>query len=146
MSLHQAEAIAGILGGRKTFGAKPKNIEELRKLILEGFPVSTLNFLADRMAMSFTELAEPLHIPARTLYRRKSSANRLTAVESDSLFRIARIIAHAESVFGNKKSASNWLRSEVPSLGGQRPLDILDTDAGALEVDDLLGRIEHGVF
>ncbi len=146
MSLQQTEAIAGILGGRETLGKKPENIEDLRKLVLEGFPFSSLNLVAERLTMSFSELAEPLKIPPRTLYRRKSSAKRLTAVESDSLFRIARIIAHAESVFGDKKAASAWLRSEIPSLGGQRPLDILDTDAGTLEVDDLLGRIEYGVF
>jgi uncharacterized protein (DUF2384 family) len=30
-------------------------------------------------------------------------------------------------------------------LAGERPLDLLDTDEGAREVETLLGRISHGI-
>jgi len=31
-------------------------------------------------------------------------------------------------------------------LGGERPLDQLDTDVGAREVEDILGRIAYGIY
>jgi uncharacterized protein (DUF2384 family) len=31
-------------------------------------------------------------------------------------------------------------------LGGKTPLEYADTEPGAREVEDLLGRLEHGVF
>jgi len=42
-------------------------------------------------------------------------------------------------------AAIDWLRSRNQALGGATPLSLLDTDAGAEDVMDLLGRIEHGV-
>ena len=31
------------------------------------------------------------------------------------------------------------------ALNGERPMDLLDTDLGARQIEDILGRIEHGV-
>ncbi len=62
------------------------------------------------------------------------------------MFRLARVFAHAVEVFEAGERAQDWLASENRALGGQRPLALLDTDAGAREVDDVLGRIEQGIF
>ena len=53
------------------------------------------------------------------------------------------VTAHAERVFG--KRAATWLRRPSRALGGAAPLALLDSEAGAKAVDDLLGRIEHGI-
>ncbi len=39
-----------------------------------------------------------------------------------------------------------WLGKANRSLDGQRPLDLLASDAGTRLVENVLGRIEHGVF
>jgi putative toxin-antitoxin system antitoxin component (TIGR02293 family) len=39
-----------------------------------------------------------------------------------------------------------WLKSPQKALGGKTPLEYSDTEPGAREVEDLLGRLEHGVF
>jgi putative toxin-antitoxin system antitoxin component (TIGR02293 family) len=67
-------------------------------------------------------------------------------MESDRAFRLARILAHAVEVFESIERARDWLKSENRALDGQPPFELLDTDAGAQEVDDVLGRIEHGIF
>lgn len=72
--------------------------------------------------------------------------DKLEATESARLIRIARVLAHAEDVFGSTDKARDWLASKNRALAGQKPLQLLDTDAGTQEVEDVLGRIEHGIF
>jgi uncharacterized protein (DUF2384 family) len=40
----------------------------------------------------------------------------------------------------------SWLRREQPGLGGQVPLELLVTQAGADQVETLLRRIDYGVY
>ena len=42
--------------------------------------------------------------------------------------------------------AAAWFGEPLSVLGGQTPLDLCATEAGAREVEQTLGRIEHGVF
>jgi len=86
----------------------------------------------------------------RGLPVRKTLANRrklgtLTPEQSDRLVRVARLLATAEETFGNQDKAGIWLRRPTTVFGGERPLDLLDTDEGAREVETLLGRISHGI-
>lgn len=52
----------------------------------------------------------------------------------------------AEVVFENADLARQWLNRPQFGLGGEIPLDFAKTENGAREVENLLGRIEHGVF
>ena len=83
-------------------------------------------------------------MPARTMARRRLS-RKLDPVESDRLYRIARVAAQAVSVFGTEDQATTWLQRPNRALGGQLPIRLLDTDVGARQVEDVLGRIEHGI-
>ena len=48
--------------------------------------------------------------------------------------------------FDDPAAAVDWLKSPNAALRGNAPLGLLDTDIGAENVLDTLGRIEHGVF
>jgi uncharacterized protein (DUF2384 family) len=50
------------------------------------------------------------------------------------------ISVRAGEVFANQEKAIHWLRSPNPSL------EAAQTDQGYQEVEDVLVRIEHGVF
>lgn len=39
-----------------------------------------------------------------------------------------------------------WLAMPNKALGGKKPLDLLDTELGAKQVEQILGRIESGVY
>jgi putative toxin-antitoxin system antitoxin component (TIGR02293 family) len=52
----------------------------------------------------------------------------------------------AIAVFGSRESALDWLRSPQFGLGGKIPLRYAETEVGAREVADLLGRIDYGVY
>lgn len=69
----------------------------------------------------------------------------LTAEQSDRLMRVARMVEATEKTFGGNDRARLWLQRPTTALAGERPLDLLDTDDGAREVEILLGRIAHGI-
>ena len=47
---------------------------------------------------------------------------------------------------GDAADARLWLGSPQVGLGGAVPLDYAETEVGAREVEDLLGRIDHNVY
>lgn len=142
----ETEAIAEVLGGRKVLGKAIKKPDDLAQLVRKGLPASSVTALAEKLDLGNTVLSRKLGIPQRTLTRRLSQRSRLTAAESDRTVRLARVYAHAVEMIGDKKKAVEWLRTPNRALGGEKPLDQLDTDLGARTVEDILGRIAYGVY
>jgi putative toxin-antitoxin system antitoxin component (TIGR02293 family) len=101
--------------------------------------------LQELLGLGAEELAGHLAISRSTLVRRRKS-RRLDAQESDRLLRYARLYARAESTLGDAEAARGWLKQPARALGYESPLSFAETEAGAREVENLLGRIEHGVF
>ena len=98
------------------------------------------------MDMSLQAASEILFISARSLQRRKVEG-RLHADESDRLLRLSRMFGLAIELFeGNRKAAITWMNKRLPELSNTSPLEMSKTEPGALEVERLIGRLEHGVF
>jgi putative toxin-antitoxin system antitoxin component (TIGR02293 family) len=142
----ETEVIAEVLGGRRVLGRVVRKPDELAELIRKGLPASSVTALAEKLDVGSTTLSETLGIPQRTLTRRLSQRSRLTAAESDRTVRLARVYANAVEMIGDEDKAVEWLHTPNRALRGERPLDQLDTDVGAREVEDILGRIAYGVY
>jgi putative toxin-antitoxin system antitoxin component (TIGR02293 family) len=140
-----ATEIAEVLGGRRVLGKTVKKPDDLAELVRKGLPATSFRVLAERLEIANSVLSEKLGIPQRTLTRRLSMRTRLTSTESDRMVRLARVFATAVEMIGEEGKAAEWLQTPNRALGGGRPLDELDTDVGAREVEDLLGRIAYGV-
>jgi putative toxin-antitoxin system antitoxin component (TIGR02293 family) len=87
-----------------------------------------------------------LVVPKRTLARRKAANEPLTVEETDKALRLARIAVQAERVFGAPEKAHRWLREPKRALQGETPLAYLASEAGARVVEEMLYRIEYGMF
>lgn len=85
-------------------------------------------------------------IPRRTLEHRRQRQEPLTQEESERAYRVASILALAESVMGDRDRALSWLTAPKRSLGGETPMDLLDTEPGARAVEELLYGIDEGYF
>jgi putative toxin-antitoxin system antitoxin component (TIGR02293 family) len=133
------------LGGHGVLRKRRATYEAIIDKARTGLPYAALETIATRFEIPQETLVRVLHLPPRTLARRKK-ARRLSADESDRLLRLARVAARAEEVLGSRERAGAWLRGTVRALGQVRPLDLLDTDLGAQQVERILGRIEHGVY
>jgi putative toxin-antitoxin system antitoxin component (TIGR02293 family) len=114
--------------------------------IEQGLRFTALESLAAASGMSAPELATAAGIPQRTLARRKA-AGRLSPNESEKLLRVSTIFEKAVGLFaGNASSAVAWLLRPNRALGNHTPLEYSRTELGAREVENLIGRLEHGIF
>lgn len=135
-----------MLGGAKALGLRDRpGIALLPELVRAGFRFSALEALQQRYRITQVQMEYLLNISARTFARRKVERI-LTKSESDWLYRVARVAVRAEDVLGSAQATERWLKESLPTLGGATPLSSLDTDEGAQQVTELLGRIEHGVY
>lgn len=140
-----AERVAETLGGARVLKRKSVTLEELQAQLRTGLPYSALEAVASGFEIGTADLVAVLHVPPRTLARRKRE-KRLRADESDRLFRLGRIATLAEDVLGSREKAIRWLHQANRALGNASPLQQMDTDLGTRQVEDVLLRIAHGVY
>ena len=116
-------------------------IQSIRK----GVHYNALNVLANSLALSIRDVSHLVAISDRTLMRRKKRGS-LSSEESERVYRVGSLVVRATEVLHDHDEAMHWLKTPKKALGDEIPLDLADTEVGADEVKDLLGRIEHGVF
>ena len=138
--------VVEVLGGQLTLGQPFTGVEDFAQIIRKGLPTGAITSLAAALGIGSGALSRKLGIPQRTLTRRLSEGSRLTPAESDRAFRMARIFSLAVELIGDKQNAIHWLKAPNRALGGEIPIDQLDTDAGSRMVEDILGRIAYGVY
>ncbi len=119
----------------------PPLVERIRN----GLPMAEFKALVDLLQIPEDELGRYLGISAATLHRRKKSGH-LEAMESERVVRFARLFGLAMEVFESEAAVRSWLKAANPGTAGEAPLSYADTEFGAREVEDLLGRIDHGIF
>lgn len=112
--------------------------------VAEGLPVWTLDEVRSRLDLSKREFADVVQISERTLNRR-AKETRLSVDESDRVYRLSRLVERAALVLGGSDNARIWLKEPNVALGGAVPLEMARTGPGSSLVDQLLGRIEHGI-
>lgn len=115
-------------------------------LIREGIEASIISRLAsDVLDMPVQSLLMSLRLPTSTINRKIAQRERLSASESDRVARVLLIHAQAKDVLEDDELASTWLRRANVELGGERPLDMMDTQSAFDRVRDILLRLEHGL-
>ena len=139
------QTIYELLGGQDTLGVGAPSLDQLRGLLEEGLPFAALETVREALALTRSEVLSVLAVTDRTLIRRKKE-HRLQASESDRLFRLARVAALAFEVLEDVEKARRWLHKPNRALGGEIPLGLLSTDIGAQQVEELLHRIDQGLF
>ncbi len=127
-------------------GMVKRGQSNLTDQIKRGFPVSVIDKIVTELNIPQGELLEIISLPSATLTRRRSE-KRLNSKESDRIYRVARVYRTVLQLFeGDKEAARRWLHEPAKALSGDTPLHHLNTEAGADEVQDLVGRLEHGVI
>lgn len=60
--------------------------------------------------------------------------------------RLAGLYGRAAEVIGDELLARQWMQTPGEAFAGKTPFEMAQTELGAREVEDLLLRVEHGVF
>ncbi len=111
-----------------------------------GLPFSALDGVAGAAGVGRLALARVIGLPSTTLARRRKAGS-LSSEESDRLVRVARLVSMVyEMMGGNEVAARRWLRDPHELLEGESPLERASTEAGGREVEQIIGRLAHGVF
>jgi putative toxin-antitoxin system antitoxin component (TIGR02293 family) len=118
---------------------------QLVQFIHDGLAITELEDLQTSLGLPMEKLSPLLGISKATHHRRKARG-RLDAGQSDRVVRFARLMGKAIDVMESEENARQWLKSPQVGLGGAVPLAFAATEVGAREVEDLLGRIEYGVY
>lgn len=131
--------------------ARPFDFPELSEDVLrqsdairEGVPVNRVTVLSESLDVPLADVLGWLDIPPATMARRVK-AGRLGRSEGERTLRLARLLARASDVFGGLERGRTWLQKPQYALGGATPLQFAETEPGALEVERLIGRIEHAI-
>jgi putative toxin-antitoxin system antitoxin component (TIGR02293 family) len=140
--VNELTAVLDQLGGEAGVGRAVRTSEDLSAAIREGFPHEAVTALTST-GLSLQEIASSLDLSLRSLQRRKTQG-RLARYESDRLYRLARLVSLAANFLGDRKTAIDWLKRPNHALGDVAPLAIIDTELGARQVENVLGRIGYG--
>jgi len=141
--------IVKLLGGERSFGRSLKSQLDVHEMLLAGLPGVALTCLVDNLVV--------LHIPASlekavgmslcTLQRHRAASEKpLNPEQSGRTSKFAEILAKATAVLGSQEEAEQWLERPAIGLDQRRPIDLLATPAGVEMVEDLLERLEYGVY
>ena len=112
----------------------------------EGVPVADVVEFSRQAGFTIEELARAMQIPPRTYARRVASKARLKTAEGERAVRLMRLFHRAKQIFGTDENTRGWFHGRIRALGGKTPLEFAQTEPGAREVENIIGRIEHGVF
>jgi putative toxin-antitoxin system antitoxin component (TIGR02293 family) len=148
MALFKGDPAAPAASGKvlRSLGLANHDVLGLIKALKSGLPFARLAGFAKRSGLSLADISEVLQIPPRTLARRRAQGS-LTALESERLVRLAGLFDKAVELFeGDPTTALIWLRTPAKALGNQSPLELAQTEIGARAVEDLIGRLEFGVY
>lgn len=141
------------IGGNMDYRWQAAKVLKLRKrsstadvinAIDRGFTYAVVETLDETYHVSLQLLQQAIGVSQSTLSRRKRQG-RFNQSESDRILRIAGLYAMAEDIIGSRGLAIDWMQTPNRGLGGHAPIVYARTEAGAREVEDLLGRIAHGV-
>jgi len=136
------EEVARKLGGRAVLGRTVRSQADLALAVRDRLPLVALKGLA-QAGLTEQEI-ERFVIPQRTRRHRAEKQEALTVDESDRAVRLLRIQTLAEDTFEDRDKAAAWLRRPLAEFGGETPLDVARTEAGARVIETILAKIAWG--
>lgn len=141
-SIAVIEEVARKLGGPSVLGSDVRSQADLAGVVQRRLPLASLKGLSSA-GLSEQEI-ERFVIPQRTRRHRAEKNQPLTVEESDRAVRLVRIQSLAEETFEDAGKANRWLRKGLAELGGEAPLTVAQTEAGARVIETILGKIAWG--
>lgn len=115
-------------------------------MAIEGVTRASIDNLATRLGISKKKLAEDILLVSVKTLERKRPQERLDKKTSSHAMVIAKVMQHAYQVFEDEEKVKNWMNRENRALNARKPIEMLETLSGINLVDDILGRIEEGVY
>ena len=135
-----------LLGGRYSAKKPVLSVFDLIALSNEGITRKAIESLAQHIGVSQKTFAENiLNISIKTIERKKPS-EKLDKKISSHVIEVARLVLHAQEVFEDNDKVVRWFSKPNRALNNEKPVNMLSMLTGLQMVNDILGRIEEGVY
>lgn len=134
-----------VLGGKDFMSTKPSSSLDFISASEKGIPKLSVEKLAWALAIPMVDMAGLLNVSYKTLGRKKKT-DLLDELSSSLSIEIANTVAKGLSVFEDRDKFNRWLQKENRALKGKKPFELLHTPTGIKLVNQILGRIEEGVY
>ena len=116
---------------------------DLIEIAREGIQTKYIERIQDFTSLSDKELSSILPISQRQLFRYPPDHN-LNKEITSHLIQIIELFQKGFKLFGKEKFRI-WIRTSNKVLNN-KPIEIMDTSIGVEMIEDVIGRIEHGVY
>jgi putative toxin-antitoxin system antitoxin component (TIGR02293 family) len=132
---------------KKPAGTIAGSLSPIQKMRLskEGVDKKYLEKIKINSGLDYQKLAKLLAINRATLINKKDE-EKFTATQSERIIAFDSLYQKGLEVFQDKDKLNRWLNEPNRALGGEMPYAIMDNQFGREEVENLLGRIQWGVF
>ncbi|HEY0434361.1 MAG TPA: antitoxin Xre/MbcA/ParS toxin-binding domain-containing protein [Chitinophagaceae bacterium] len=134
-----------MLGGKSFMPSEPSSSFDFLRATEKGIPKLSVINLAAVLNVPMKDMATLLNLSYKTLGRKKRN-DTLDTITSSLSIEIANTVSKGLSVFEDSDKFNRWLHKENRALKGQRPFYLLNTPTGINLVNQVLGRIEAGVY
>lgn len=114
------------------------------EIVERGLPYGAVERLIKTLELTIEEFCRIIPVSRRTLARYRDGD--LDAHLSDHVLMVGKVYERAAEVMESPGNALLWLKTPNYAFRFKRPLDYLSSFAGAQELLDELGRLQHGVF
>jgi len=140
--------IVKFLGGRQIFKKPITSKLDVHEVIRRGLPGGVLIHMVKHIqTMKPVDVGQAVGVSIRTVQRRTGSPQKpLSQDQSGRAWKFAEVLTTATEVFGSQSEAEKWLTTPAVALDQRRPVDLLSSPAGVEMVEQLLGRLEYGVY
>lgn len=115
------------------------------KLIRSGLAPKVIESFLDEEKLPVKDILERLDIPSSTYFAKKKHQQPLDTYTTEKFVRLITTILMASDILG-KDEAKNWIYRNIPSLGNQAPINLLDTEVGHRLVEQTLLQIKYGMY
>ena len=140
--------VMNLMGGSKVLKTAPTSRADVHELIQTGLPTRSVSALvAGALLLKSEQMLDAIGISLRTFQRFKvEPGGTLSREQSDRAWRLSELLVKAIELFGSKEEAERWFDTPAPALDRRRPIELMTSSVGARMVEQLLGRIEYGVY
>ena len=148
----RARAIAAPFGYLTLYRASP--VDRIR-MIKTGIAATDAKRVVGAFDLDQQVMFDALALKTATVNRKAARHEALSPDDSERVLGVARLVGQVEAMLEGSDQArdfdvprwlSRWLRDPLPALGGERPLDLLDTIEGQSLVANTLARAESGAY
>ncbi len=135
-----------LLGGKGILTRPIRSEFDIISLSNEGITKASLDALIGHLGISKKAFSENILDASVKTLERKKSTDMLDRRTTSIAIEIAKVLEHAFEVFESEEKVKSWLNKPNRALNQIKPIDLFHIPTGLGMVNNILGRIEEGVY